>query len=286
MMSCMQSAESVKGEFVRKLALLVSADYNCGLAVSPDSRHLALTLSNHAMSVYAMPDMTLLTTFGARGAGPGQFSTPAKLCFSPLTGNVLVAELGNKRVQEVTLTGEHVRFIGVGEFEHEIRSIAANTELLLVGKYQTEGGVLQLSMFDLVSGALLRHFGACGDEPGQLLLNCNAIKFTPDNRHIVVAESTGNGQGRLSLFTLAGEFVKSFGAGSVKGAYDIAFAGNDNMLVADYTDDRIVEFSPDGDSVVRTWKGRGEGFMTSPSSVALFQHQLLVLAFNKVVIFE
>ena len=98
---------------MKRIALQTAADINHGLAVSPDSAHMVASHSDHSLSMYSLPGGEHIRTFGSEGAGEGQFKSPAKLCFSA-AGNILVAERDNKRVQEVTLTGDHVRFIGFG----------------------------------------------------------------------------------------------------------------------------------------------------------------------------
>ena len=50
-----------------------------------------------------------LHTFGTLGQGRGEFLHPSALCAHP-NGNLLVLE-GSYRVQEITWTGDHVRFI-------------------------------------------------------------------------------------------------------------------------------------------------------------------------------
>ena len=49
--------------------------------------------------------LTLLHTFGGKGAGPKQFSCPVRMCLVP-NGNLLVCDRANNRVQELTGLGE------------------------------------------------------------------------------------------------------------------------------------------------------------------------------------
>ena len=242
---------------------------------------------NDTLSVYSLPGGAHVRTFGRGGAGEGQFNRPAKLCFS-VAGNILVAECDNKRVQEVTLTGDHVRFIGVGVIEDKIWGIAANAELIVVGKYNCTSNN-RIMMFDAVTGAFVRAFGDYGDAPGQVMRDCYGIRFTADSRHIVVAESVGS-RGRLSVFMLAGAFVRCIGEGKLKAALDVEFADNGDFIVCDFRNNRICVYSADGSTLLRQWEGNGDadGELQDPTALAMCGGQLYVLDQNseRVQVFE
>ena len=279
----------IKGQFVRKIALQTSAGWNNGLAVSPDSAHMVVSHGNHTLSVYSLPDGEYLRTFGSHGAGKGQFKYPAKLCFS-VTGNVLVAEYENKRVQEVTLMGSHVRFVGVGVIADYIRGIAANAELIVVGKAWCTSNN-RIMMFDTVTGAVVRAFGNYGAAQGQLMMYCNGVRFTPDSRHIIVAESNGYGtRSRLSVFTLAGVFVRCIGEGELQVATDVEFTDNGDVIVSDSWAGYQYVHSADGSTLLRQWGGKGDadGNFTEPTALAIRGSQLYVLdeVTERVQVFE
>ena len=267
----------VTGEFVRKIALQTSSDWNNGLAISPDGVNMGVSHGNHTLSVYSLPGGEHIRTFGCEGTGKGKFNCPAGLCFSA-TGNILVAEYSNKRVQEVKLTGGHVRFIGVDVIDDRISGIAANTELIVVVKV---GGTSnsRIMMFDAVTGAFVRAFGDYGDAPGQLMKICSGVRFTPDSRHIIVAESSGEDDARLSVFTLAGEFVRCIGEERLMVAHDVEFADNGDVIVCDYRADVVCVYSADDSTLLRQWGGEGDadGMLTCPMALAMHDSQLYVL---------
>lgn len=73
---------------------------NSGLVISPDGALMAVSNSGtHKVAVYSLPDGALQAEFGGKGIGPGQFDHPLKLCFSLRSGNLLIADSRNKRVQ-------------------------------------------------------------------------------------------------------------------------------------------------------------------------------------------
>ena len=262
---------------MRKIALQTSARANYGLVISPDSAHMVASHRDHTLSVYTLPGGEHIRTFGSEGAGKGQFKDPAKLCFS-VTGNILVVESDNKRVQEVTLTGGHVRFIGVGVIDDFIWGIAANAELIMVGKSHCTSNK-RIMMFDAVTGTFVRAFGDYSDAPGQLMEYCRGIRFTPDSRHIIVAEGNCDDKGRLSMFTLAGEFVKCICEGQLKAAHDIEFGETGGIIVCDGPNHRICVYSADGSTLLRQWGGQGDadGKFKRPTALAMCGGQLYVL---------
>ena len=68
------------------------------------------TTADSRIHVHSLVDGRHVRSFGEHGAGPGQFHfLVGGVCVTP-TGTLLVAEHGNGRIQEVTVTGEHVRF--------------------------------------------------------------------------------------------------------------------------------------------------------------------------------
>ena len=282
---CVQMRPIVTGSCVQKLALQVTFPHNYGLATSHDNVSMVASHHDDTLSVYSLPGGEHIRTFGGRGAGEGQFDVPAKLCFST-AGNILVAEHHNKRVQEVTLTGDHVRFIGVGVIDDTVWSIAANAELVAVGKWGCTSNN-RIMMFDAVTGAFMRAFGDHGSLPGQLMKHCPGIRFTPDTRHIVVTEwkLAGNGDdvagttGRLSVFTLAGEFVRCIGEGKLLSALDVEFTDNGDVVTCDYFTGRISVFSADGSTLLRQWGGEADadGEFMHPTALAMCAGQPYVL---------
>lgn len=86
------------------LALAKLADGTEVLAVS-DWKDCCIT-------VYGLPAGAEVRTFGCKGSGRGQFHCPRRICASP-DGTLLVAEDENRRIQEITVEGEHRRFIGM-----------------------------------------------------------------------------------------------------------------------------------------------------------------------------
>jgi hypothetical protein len=190
--------------------------------------------------------------------------------YHPVSGNILVAEYGNKRVQEVKPTGEAVRLIGAGVIDARVYGIACNGALVAVGKdyYGKNNGVM---LFDYGSGGLVRSFGDWGAGVGQLGL-CLGMRFTADGRHIVVANgNTSWGGYRLSQWSVEGVFVKEVGRGALKNCQDVALAGNGDWIACDQSAHEMVVFSGVDGSEVRRWGGGGDSDGKFKGPVALAQ---------------
>lgn len=81
----------------------------------------------------------------------------------------MVAEFDNKRVQELSPEGVHIRFIGDGVFDSGPCSICTNDVVVITGKAgyrdRSDGRIL---VFDYDTGSLLRVFGQYGNKPGEV----------------------------------------------------------------------------------------------------------------------
>ena len=285
----LQGAGHLTGTLVRSIKLITSSDDVFGLAVSPDGAHMVTSHGDNTLSVYSLPCGEHLTTFGSIGTNPCQFYYPATLCFTA-RGTVMVAEACNMRLQEVTLAGEHVRFIGVGVIDASICGIAANSELIVTGKSDDTTNN-RIMMFDAVTGALVRAFGSHGYAPGQLMAFCAGIRFTPDGLHIIVAENDGGSaimRSRVSQFSLRGEFVGSLGelpAGVAVAiiAVDVEFADNGDIICSDFIDNTVRVHCAKSRELLCQWgswhdlQNVTDHTFMCPTSLAVSGRQLFVL---------
>ncbi len=114
-----------------------------------------------------VPTGELVRTFGGYGAGPGLFNGPARICTTP-ADTLLVADRNNHRVQEVTFTGEHCRFIGSEFLLDPVFGVATIDDLVAVGKVDgtTDHRVM---MFSLSGGSFIRQFAGNGDGESPVL---------------------------------------------------------------------------------------------------------------------
>lgn len=308
--SVFQASSSIDGAPVRYIPLRGGPDIagrgHMGLAISPDGA--VVVVSNpqtHKIYVYSTLDGALLNQFGARGRGPGQLCLPRKLCFSPRSRNILVADYFNKRVQvlvhslrfiqalhsslfmrdhlrdarlclspqEFTLAGVHVRTIGASVINGSAWAIAASADMIAVGSNCQEN---QVALFDVTTGELVLAFGPHGEADGQLS-DTVGLRFTPDGGHLLITSGTC-----LSLFTRTGVFVRRIGVGTLNGAHDVDFAPNGDILAADGWAHRVCVFSRDGSTLLRQFSGLGDdlGELKVPTALALHRSELYVLEYG------
>lgn len=109
-----------------------------GVAVSKDERVVVSDSESNCLLVFGK-DGNLLLTIGKEGRGELEFKSPRGLACTP-NNHVVVAERNNHRLQEVTLEGQFVRFIGAnesgkaggenGQFNHPT-GVAINSEAIV-----------------------------------------------------------------------------------------------------------------------------------------------------------
>ena len=239
------------------------------------------------VAVYALHSGELLTSFNTTDPHAGRFDAPAKLCLSA-SDTLLLVESGAKRVHELTLFGYHVLYIGVVVINVIIAGFAANQEYVAVSKADCSTSQ-RVMVFSYATGALLHAFGEFGEGPGQLR-QCYGLCFTPDERHVLIAEA--NTPGRLSLFTVAGAFVKCIGDedGVLSLPTDVQIADNGDIIVVDSGKGAICVFRASDHSLAGTWgaPGSGNGQFQKPITAAVCCGQTYVLDLNsaRVQVFE
>ena len=259
------------------------------MAVTPDGCYMAvLYYSESKLRVYRIEadcTLTLLHTCGGEGAGPKQFNHPYKMCLAP-NGNLLVSDIGNNRVQELTGLGEtepaHVRDLKVTN----PRTIAVHGDMVAVG---TEDATVVLLSY--ATGAIIRTFGSRGTGRGDIGNSAGGLRFTLDGVYILVAEGSND---RLSKFCVSdGTFVDCYCEGQVSGSgsHDIEIAPSGEVIVLVSAADRVCVFSADGRILLRDWRtlGRpGDSDFQCPIALALANSKLFVLVANSpcVLVFE
>ena len=165
----------------------------------------------------------------------------------------------------------------------KIAGLAANGELIAVGKddgdSQTRmGSNGRILLFRVASGELVRRFGDWGEEEGQLG-KCEGLRFTPDGRHIVIAECRPNN--RLSVFTVEGAFVRCVGKGELDQPTSVDFTSSGDVIVCDRGHHRVCVFSLSTGALLRSWGDWGEADGEFKYPVALQVHRGLLYVMDR-----
>jgi hypothetical protein len=94
----------------------------------------------------------------------------------------------------------------------------------------------------------------------------------------------------MSLFSLDGVFIKHVGAALLSdwSDNDISFGAGDEIIAADCNNHRSCVFSPDGDTLIKTWgsQGTAAGQFQYPKALAVSGLYLYVMDNTCVQVFE
>lgn len=176
------------------------------IAVIPDGSMFAFSLTcEHA--VFLLSTLTGdWAKFGSYGSDPGQFQRPDWVCFVLSASTILVGDVGNYRIQELTLEGTPLRCIPIPLFLRQnldpfvmtsLSADANSTVIVLCAFKKPTVYVIDYSTGEVITSFLTT---AAGDLSSPYIL-----KLSPEGHHVVVADRNHD---RLSIFTLNGEFVR------------------------------------------------------------------------------
>lgn len=239
---------------------------NSGLAVSPQGDIIAVANETH--NNITLYDLTgrVVRVMGGRGTAPGLLAAPHKVCFTP-AGNILVAEMDNRRAQEFTRDGVHVSFFGVGVIDDGVVSVATNGEEVLVGKGMNDSHN-RIYRFAYPSGALL---GTIDNG----MRSCWGLHFISHDA-FTVAEYM---RARVNVVTLEGEELSKVIGGLIQSPRDAVRLANGNLLIPNRERDELVVVAPDGSLVtkINTKLSDPKVFIRSPVALAIHANQVFVL---------
>ncbi|MCH8993245.1 MAG: hypothetical protein IIA44_16015 [Acidobacteria bacterium] len=206
---------------------------------------------NHRIQVFE-PSGDLVATWGDRGEGEGQLSTPSDIAVDR-SGRVYVADPRNRRVSVFSDRGEFLRTLGAPDGDGQIR---------IPGGIALDGAGA-LYVLDLV-GERVRVFGSSGDFLRTWDLK-TSLADTVDPRAIAVDGSgttyiTDADGGWVRIFDQAGDLVASWGS-ELRDPTGVVVDAQGQVYVTDL-ENQVLVFDPSG-AVLRTW-GRqpgGGGFL-------------------------
>ena len=180
---------------------------------------------------------------GKEGTHPGQFKYPYDVLF--LNNNeLLIADQANNRIQHINIqTGSVVKTFGKkgegkGHFKNPLRICFDDTERIVVSEF-SNNRVQVMSK----EGEALFTIGDSGperlSEPNCCISYKNIFLVTQRGNHVIKAFDSSN------------TFLYQFGEkgnqdGQFNGACDMCFDDSNNLLVCDYDNNRVQQFSLDG----------------------------------------
>lgn len=242
--ACWQRSQTACCPWQGELSGAYEIDFSiAGLAVNKDASLFAVSdYSGNSVSVFKLPMGETLEKFGEKGSGFGQFDGPLRLCFT-LHDTLLVADSNNKRVQEVTFAGNHVRFVQSDEITETVLHVTCNADVIVLTQRTIKSW---LCVFEMRTGSFLRSFGASGSGPGKLSKFWDTT-LTFDGTALLIADSVVK---RISVISLDGTFLRTIGDVSTlelmrgvaelpDGRVVVTEAGNPQLAIVENKDDSL-----------------------------------------------
>jgi DNA-binding beta-propeller fold protein YncE len=233
----------LQGVVSRVIATSGVKSFSNGVAVSPDGSTLVVSdwyNGSHAIYEYRVSDGARLRVVGGAGDGPLRFNGPRQVWAAGSDGFVFVVDRNNHCVQVLTPRLDFHAFVGIGELDRP-SGVCANDAIVVVSEYTTE----RITVFNRSDGSRLRRFGCHGTGAGQLIVPLG-LCFTSEGAHVAVADQGNN---RVSVFSVDGEFVRHVGARQLRLPHGVACSAYDELVVADCGNRRVVVFSASGEMV-------------------------------------
>jgi sugar lactone lactonase YvrE len=225
---------------------------------------LSISLTQYS---FAFEDYESISEWGEFGIStPGLFSFPQFIAVDD-DGNSYVTDLGNKRVQKFSSSGEFVTTWGQsgklsGEF-HYPSGIVVNDSFV----YVVDHDLHTIQKFSL-NGTFVDQWGGFGIHDGEFKY---PYGIAIDSENYVYVVDTGNQ--RIQKFTPDGDFVLSFGSsgmgpGQFLTAIGIGIDENNDVYVTDKGNRKIDKFDSDG-ILIKSMPFRGLNYVFSPEGITI-----------------
>lgn len=208
---------------------------------------------------------TQLGEFGSEGRLPTQFTNPDLLsvqnlgvAIHPTTGDVLVADTSNRRVQRFSAAGALLDLWGWFEASGRVLDPFAVASDADGNAYVTEQRAHRVEVFD-PDGTFLRSWSAADNDDDHLLDPAGIAVDTADG-DVYVADS---GHARIQRYDSDGTLVSAWGQlgtgpGQLTRPTYVALDGLGHLYVSDPGNGRIVQYTTTG-VFVRAFGSRGTG---------------------------
>ncbi len=212
------------------------------IAVSRDGRSLLVwsagpgTFANTGLYVLSVANGSLLRLVGGIGRELCR-SSSGQIWVAP-DDFVFITDGVNRRVLVLTPSLDIHAFIGKGDQLGYPAGVCANDSVVVVS--ESEGH--RITVYDRGSGAFRTSFGCKGGGTGQLRVPLG-LCFVEGDRHVAVADS---GNKRVSVFSVAGEFVRCVGDRVLTSPCSVACSAFNELVVAERDPGRVVLFDARG----------------------------------------
>ena len=225
-----------------------------------------ILLSGTLTPSFAIGDYDFLSEWGEFGIStPGHLSYPQFIAVDS-EGNSYISDLGNKRVQKFSSSGEFILEFGEsgklsGQFHHP-SGVAVDSDFV----YVADQNLHKIQKFTL-DGTFVSEWGKYGNNEGQFK-SPKDIAVDSDFLYVVDADNY-----RIQKFTTDGEFVLSFGSGGMNHDQFLILTGiavdeDGNIYVADKGNRKIEKFTSDG-VLIESYPLRGTSYVFAPEGITV-----------------
>ena len=204
------------------------------------------------------------------GSAPGQFSSPEGVAIDA-GGNILVADTGNHRIQQLSSTGKHLRTVGARgkgplQFLHP-GGIAVHPQTHKVYVADCVNHRIQVLNSNLTYSS---SFGRKGSNNGEF--NYPRDLSTDSDGNVYVADHNNH---RIQVFTADGVYLRQFGKKGegeeeLKKPVSIAIDSHNVVYVGELGNKRVSLFSTDGEFIMSFGReGKGPVQFKRPYGLAI-----------------
>ncbi|QDI89672.1 6-bladed beta-propeller [Candidatus Nitrosopumilus sp. SW] len=235
---------------------------------------------------FASGDYDFLAEWGEFGIStPGHLSYPQFIAVDA-EGNSYISDLGNKRIQKFSSSGEFILNFGEsgklsGQFHHP-SGVAVDSDFV----YVADQNLHKIQKFTL-DGIFVDEWGKYGNNEGELK---SPKDIAVDSNFVYVVDADNY---RIQKFTTDGEFVLSFGSGGMNHDQFLILTGiavdeNGNVYVTDKGNRKIEKFTSDG-ILIESYPLRSTNYVFAPEGITVdFDGKIFVInsADNRVLHLE
>ncbi|MCE2506034.1 MAG: 6-bladed beta-propeller [Nitrosopumilaceae archaeon] len=226
----------------------------------------AILLSGTITPSFALGDYDFLAEWGEFGIStPGHLSYPQFIAVDA-EGNSYISDLGNKRVQKFTSSGEFILNFGesgkqAGQFHHP-SGVGVDSDFV----YVADQNLHKIQKFTL-NGTFVGEWGKFGNNDGELK---SPKDIAVDSGFVYVVDADNY---RIQKFTTDGEFVLSFGSGGMNHDQFLILTGiaiddDGNVYVTDKGNRKVEKFSSDG-VLIESYPLRGTNHVFAPEGITV-----------------
>ncbi|MFZ0183319.1 MAG: HYR domain-containing protein, partial [Nitrosotalea sp.] len=235
------------------------------VAIDPSGNVYVTDLGNDRVEKFDT-NGNFLSSFGSKGSGPDQFTSPAGIAIG--NDSIYVVDNANSNVQKFDLTGKYITQWGTKGTNNGTLLLPKGIAVDPTGDvYVVDTGNNRVEKFDS-NGNFLQNIGQSGLDDGQFL---SASGIAADSQgNVYVTDSGGN---KIEKFSNTGVSLSTFSASTgaaLQQPTGISVDKSGNIYVADSGNNRIFELDDNGDPVT-TWGSQGTdpGLFNNPLGTAV-----------------